>query len=391
MIHVRNLLTPTFGTASAIARFIPWIWREIMLLGKWTERANNGDSGWGSGNYLATYSDLYVDPAYPHIVKTAGGSFTGHDNRILTLVDPVNDANNVLANIRVVIDSQTIKLQEPCVPKSWVTASGLTGRIHNCGQTVPLTAGAWTVLESPVGPTPFQIRLTCYSALVYKVDCYPLGDYTTTGYVTAAYTHDRTSVDERAARLNADIDGERFMIFGHYNTTTVVGNHWIGMTGGSLLNTPTADAFPRFLSEIYYGPPASAFYPSVARALGNSVLMLNHLTPPTAISGYVSTPKAWSNASHIDGNNVFYNLNWLYSRGKIATCYPWVVMEDTANGGYLRGQFPFKCASAYWADWRRLDGISPNPTTLRSMGIFMLPHAGIDGCDVMAPLTTLGF
>lgn len=390
MIHVRNLLTPTFGSATSMARFLMWCWREILLLGKWTETANNGDSGWGSGNYLATYSDLVVDPANPCIVTTAGGSFTGHDNRILTLYDPTNDANRVIANIRTVVNSTTIYLQPYCLPKPWVAATGLTGKIHNCGQTVPLTAGAWVVMTAPGGGTPLQVKLNVVANNSMSFAGLPLGDYAGTPHYTATITQDRSTADERAARLNADIDGDLANIFGKYHTTSAVGDVWIGMCCGSLLNAAPGDT-PKFVGEVYYGPASSAFYPSGSRGFGWGLRMIGPGPTYPQIQGYVSTPKAWSNATHVTADNLYYNEQRLWARRRLLVGYPWVIMEDTADGGYWRGQFPWLCANAYWADWRSLDGVSPAPATLRSIGMYALPHAGKLGCDVFAPLATMGF
>ena len=59
MIHVRNVKTPMYGSDGAHYKFSTWFHREVLLAGRWTEVANDGDGAWTS-NYSATYSDLYV-------------------------------------------------------------------------------------------------------------------------------------------------------------------------------------------------------------------------------------------------------------------------------------------------------------------------------------------
>lgn len=387
MINIRNVVTPIYGTTACLYRFLPWFWREALLAARWSEVANDGGAAWNTSNYLATYSDLYVDPANPAIVRTVGGDVSAHAGRILTLTDPTNDANCIIANIRAVINATTLYLNEQCLAKPWVMASGLTGKIHIGGQTSLLTAGtSWTVMQAPGGGTPLQVRIAVSAtANTVTIDCLPKGDYVGAKTYTAAFSQAHTA-DNRAFRMNADISGETFLIWGCDLTAAgVISDYWVGIAGGSLLNPATGDAYPRFLAEIF---SSTGFYSHVSRGLGYAIKMLSHTN--TQVNGYVVTPKMWSGSTNGDVSCLFTDPIKTYSSGKIPVCYPWVWIDDVALGGYPRGQFPFLHVNNTWADWRRLDGVSPAVTTIRSSpGITLLPHGGASGCDIYPPLTAI--
>ena len=387
MIHIRNCATPIYGTTASLYKFLPWLWREALLCARWTEVVNDGGAAWNTSNYLATHTDLFVNPASPAIVKTAAGNVAAHAGKRITLHDPANDANCVIATIRAAIDSSTLYLDEQCLAKPWVTASGLTGKIHIGGQTALLTPGSsWTVMQAPGGGTPLQVRLAVSAtANTVVIDCLPKGDYAGAKTYTAAFSQAHTA-DNRAFRLNADIEGETFLIWGCDLTAAgAVSDYWVGIAGGALLSPATGDVFPKFLAEIF---SVSGFNPYSARGLGYAIKMLGHTN--TQLSGYVCTPKVWSNGTNGDVNSLFSDPNKTYVGGKIPVSYPWVWVDDVALGGYPRGQFPFRNVNSSWTDWRPLDGETPAPTTIHaSTGITLLPHGGVNGCDVYLPLTLL--
>ena len=392
MIHIRNCVTPMSGSESCLYRFIPWIWREVLLLGGWTEIANNGDAAWSvsTNNILEVFTDLYVDPADPTLVKKASGSFnSAHAGRILSLFDATNPANVVMANIISVPSSQTLRLDAWNLGKPWVTASSLTGRVHIGGQTTLLTAGAWSVLQSPVGSPPFQIRITCSStANRVTFDCLPKGDYATTKLYTAAFNQN-ISTDWRALRLNADIDGELFMLWCElFTSASANAGSWYGMAGGSLTDVDVTDLYPRFITECCDGLSVGWYYDN-SRGFCTNLNMLDFTNSP--ITGYVETRKLCSDSS-AGVNSVFrggypYSAYWAKVAGnKLPVVNPWVVLADTVNGGFRRGRLPWKLIHDYWEDWRFMD----SGGLLRSSpGSILLPAAGNLGCDKYAPLTVL--
>jgi len=388
MIHIRNCATPIYGSDSCLYRIIPWIWREALLCARWTERANNADAAW-AGNVIATLTDMYVNQASPGIVRTAGGNVSAHAGRTLTLIDPTNDANCVIANIRSVIDSTTLWLDDWNRAKPWVTASGLTGRIHLTGQTSLLTAGAWAVMEAPVGSPPFQVRITCSStANRITFDCLPKGDYTTTKLYTAAFNQDQAA-NFRALRLNADIDGELFMLWHTPFTSAGANNgYWYGMAGGSLTDVDATDLYPRFITECLV-PQASGWEVGYARSFCTQLNVLSYTD--TQISAYTEHMKAFSDASDVDANQLFSGSRpvaprWRQNNNKLGVAFPYVVTDDAVTGGYRRGKLPWRLVNKNWDSWRRLDTVS----TLRiAQGSLILPHAGLLGCDKYTPLIVL--
>jgi len=383
VIHIRNCATPIYGSDSCLYRFIPWIWREALLCARWTERANNADAAW-AGNVIATLTDMYVNPVSPGIVRTAGGNVSAHAGRTLTLIDPTNYANCVIANIKAVVDSTTLLLDDWNLPKPWVTASGLTGRIHLTGQTTLLTAGAWTVMEAPVGSPPFQVRITCSStANRVTFDCLPKGDYTGAKTYTAAFNHDHTST-LRALRLNADIDGENFMLWHTpFGSTGVNSAVWYGMAGGSLTGAAATDLYPRFITECLIGH-AYAWLTCYTRAFCSQLNMLGFTD--TQITAYVESRKTWSDSVGNDASGIFTGTLQIWNNFKIGAAYPTVVMGDVVAGGYRRGKLPWRLVNVTWEDWRKLDVAA---TMRASQGSIVLPHAGLLGCDKFAPITTL--
>jgi hypothetical protein len=293
----------------------------------------------------------------------------------------------VIATIRAAIDSSTLYLDEQCLAAPWVTASGLVGKIHIGGQSALLTAGtSWTVMQAPGGGTPLQVRISVSAtANTVTIDCLPKGDYAGAKTYTAAFLQAHTA-DNRAYRMNADISGETFCVWGCDLTAAgAISDYWVGIAGGALLSAATGDTYPKFLAEIF---STTGFNSFVARGLGYGIKMLGHTN--TQITGYVITPKMWSGATNGDANCLFTDSVKQYSAGRIPVCYPWVWADDVALGGYPRGRFPFQHVDNSWNDWRRLDGVSPAATTIRaSSGITLLPHGGANGCDMFAPLTAL--
>lgn len=392
MIHIRNCATPIYASDSCMYRFIPWIWREVMLLGGWTEIANNGDAAWSvsSNNILEVFTDLYVDPAYPTLVKKASGSFSSaHAGRILSLFDSTNAANVVMANIISVPDTQTLRLDAWNLGKPWVTASSLTGRVHIGGQTTLLTAGAWTVLQAPGGGTPFQIRITC-SATANRVtfDCLPRGDYSTTKLYTEAFNHDHIST-LRALRINSDIDGELFMLWHTpFYSAGTNNEYWYGMAGGSLDVSEIAptDLYPRFITECL-NPHATGWNSDYSRGFCTQLNMLNFVD--AQLAAYVEQRKAWSDATSNGVWGLFcggYPISnmWKWCHQKVLLAKPWVVMSDVVAGGYRRGRLPWNLVNLNWEDWRTANIVA---TSRFSQGEILLPSAGLLGCDKYAPLT----
>ena len=393
MIHIRNCATPIYGSNRSLYKFIPWIWREAMLLGGWTEIANNGDAAWSvsTNNILEVFTDLYVDPEDPTLVKKASGSFnSAHAGRILSLFDSTNPANVVMANIISVPSSQTLRLDAWNLGKPWVTASSLTGRVHIGGQTTLLAAGAWSVLQAPVGSPPFQIRITCsYTNNRVTFDCLPKGDYATTKLYTAAFNLDLPDTT-RALRINADIDGELFMLWHtpFYSTGVNDDTWYYGMAGGSLTDVDVTDLYPRFITECFAGKSVGWYYDN-SRGFCTNLNMLDFTD--FSITGYVETRKLCSDSS-AGVNSVFrggypYSAYWAKVAGnKLPVVNPWVVLADTVKGGFRRGRLPWKLIHDYWEDWRLMD----SGGLLRSSpGSILLPAAGNLWCDKYAPLSVL--
>jgi hypothetical protein len=392
MIHIRNCVTPFYGATDFGAKFTAWLYREIFLLAGWTEVANNGDAAWAS-NVITTLTDFYVDPASPSLIKTAAGNVSAHVGRIISLRDPNNDANCIMANIRAVAGTDTLILDDYCVTSPWVAASSLTGRIHIGGQSAMLAYGAWTVLQAPGSGNQYQLRLTVsgVTANRFVIDCLPKGDYAGAKTYTAVFNHDYAS-QTRVVRINADIAGDLFMVWNNnYVNTGVDQGAWYGIAGGTLDVSTIAptDLYPRFLTSCLCAY-VNSWNPMTTNGFFNVINMLSYTD--TQISPVLERPKAFSDESaagayDLISGGISVPYGWMTCDAiKVPTIYPWVVMPDVLAGGYRRGKLPFRLINVNWQDWRFMNVLNTRRT---SPGAVLLPSAGSFGIDKYPPITTL--
>ena len=376
MIYIRNVKTPIYGSDSAHYKFSTWFHREALLAGRWTEVANNADAAWAS-NYSSSYSDLYVDASQQGKVFRAAGFSTPPTNSALTLMDPLNDSNCFIANI-IGYDTKTLFINMTSIARPMVSATGLVGKVHVFGQTNLLTAGAWTVLAAPgTEADRFQIRLevgtTANRPWIYA---YPKGDYSTFKSMTGGFTW-AYGITERRSLINADIDGENFMLFdwNGYTSTAINGPYiWCG---GRLTDTPIEDVYPYFIATnsntSWVGTiPGWDWFQW-------QVYMLDQFSKPVA--AYIEGPKYMSDLTYTSG--IWHIDRWFNSYGRTARQYPFVVVDDVQNGGYKRGRFPWRTVHEQWGDWLIADAQGEHRT---APGKLLVDSAGITGCDIYPPL-----
>ncbi len=377
MIHIRNCQTPTDGASSSYYKWSTWMHREALLAGRWTEVANNGDAAWAS-NYSASYSDLVLDPAEPFVVRrAAGGLFsTPPANSALTLVDPVNDANCFIANI-LAYSTTALYLDKRNFAKPHLAASGLVGRVHVYGQTSLLAIGAWTVLAAPgTAPDRFQVRFEVGTTNRPYFNSYPRGDYATTKLISLGFTW-AFDGSERRTMLNADIDGENFMVWNYPKTTASgVPPYTTVWAGGRLTDTAVGDEYPLFITANANTSTWGVTTPPWDWCQSWPLMMLGRFGEQ--VTGYLENLKYFSNTDYT--GSLFHVANWYIQRGFFARQYPRAWMGDVGSGGFPRGRFPWRSIHESWVDWMPTDDLG---TTRAAPGKMMIANGGLEGCDLL--------
>jgi hypothetical protein len=184
---------------------------------------------------------------------------------------------------------------------------------------------------------------------------------------------------ERRSIVNADIDGENFVLFdwNGYTTATIAGPYiWCG---GRLTDTPAEDTHPLFIAA-----NANASWAGTTPAWDWSqwqIYMLDFTDKPLAAA--IEVVKYMSDLTYATGG-IWHKAGWRENADRrTARQYPFVVAGDVPSGGCRRGRFPWKSIHEQWKDWLTVD-ISGGHRT--APGKMLVDSAGLVGCDAQPPL-----
>ncbi len=336
-VHVRNLQLPTASSAGATSNRA-WYLREALLAGRWTENSNNGDAAWASAlNLLVSVAagpnGFAVDATKPREIYSPSGVFLPtHVDAVITLLAN-NDQNRGLWKIVAVLDANHALIDAAgWFPQGWITETGIAARVTT-GTGLALTAGAWVLMDSPVGYN-VQIRIGYTDSSNVYLYARPRGKLADATEIAGASLG---CYYMQYQRLNCCIDGSSALFFTFQHSSNS-GLDFISMAlTGYLLDADAADVNPYFVLAV--NNAGTSFTP----LYNISIRMLDSVL--AQIECYATTLKIGTGkdigTAGVDLYNVFSRRLLNGSPGYAAMRSPWVVLNNTAGvGACVRGRLP---------------------------------------------------
>lgn len=349
-IFVRNVWARHYGGYNEfVGRVAGFMLRELFLAGRWQIIEEGADSGW-TANYLLELTDAAVTAAEPLKVTSTTGGFSSSHVGYAVSIDAVNDDIQGMYNIKGVIDSNTIVLDERTRKPTWPTdESGMTLRMYNAANTDEL-AQTYFVAQAPAASgSNLQIYVTVDNSgnRIY-VKAYPRGDYGGAAAVTSEFSTNFNYC--YITRFNAYFtDPAADPFYGQIFFYQTDGSYWYVMTFGHFSNTLAGDTDPGFVQVI-----GDWDY------LSNEPAMYGLNEAGTPVTYYPAFYKRWE--SDDDSTKRESQTNTIrINGGKQKLFRPIVVAQGDSDGSFIRGIDPRTyCHSnigiydAFGADWWRM-------------------------------------
>jgi hypothetical protein len=340
-IHIRNLRVATTGAGSTfIERGHFWMLREMFDIGRWDEDALDSDSQWTSASNVlldkgvnSGTADLAVAAADAMQISSATGGFdAAHEGHMISLFAS-NDANRSIYNISRVLDSNNLLVDERTRAGNWADETGIAGRIHKASDGDPFPGSAnYIVMGAPTASgRSIQIHFTHDGGVNFYFVAYPEGDYGGTAYATDQLTQFFAS-GVNAIRYNAffsdALSTEFYALLYFYDS--VLGD-WRRVMVGELSDVGSGDDYPGF---IHSGLGTDM----LAGTFGEHIIYMLNETH-TAIESY---PTFYKDSVGRDADNMRERQGTAkkISGGKAKVFRPLVITENSANGGFMRGNIP---------------------------------------------------
>lgn len=328
----RNVLVPLATTSGWGPHLAIWWFREMMLIGKWTENSNNADAAWSSAlNILATVAagpnGFQVAAASPRIVYSPSGVFTSSMVGAVLSLFAANDQNRGMWRIKVYLNANYVEVDDLSFsPYGWLDESGIQARV-TVGNGLQLGAGAWSLMDAPVGSN-LQTRLIHTDTSNANAGVRPkgkLGTLTEVGGSTNLSYYYTTRM-----RLNFCFDGVQSLMYylENYNSP-----QWTGMLFvGHLLDVDAADTNPGF----FFGTA------NMAAVLPWNIPMATLNSVDAAIVAYPTTIKKYLADDDSESYETKFPRRLVNGRpGFAALRSPWVCLDNTAIvGACVRGRLP---------------------------------------------------
>lgn len=321
-IHVRNLRIPDVVYPNGGSALLIYM-RELLLLAKWTEQSNDGDTAWpdaGSPNLIATATDLQVDPLSPRVVTSSSSPFTSAMVGDTLTLFAANDQNRSIWRITAYIDANNIEVDVlGFTPFNWVLESGITGRVVNL--TSALTPVTAQCLMNAPAPNNMQARIAHEGYTIQSFYVRPKGQVPLATETATISTDDRDDLKHVMHMIAQD---ENALIWWSTEDTNFKFVMW-----GGLIDADTADTDPNFI--------LAAFGTGI-RLGSYSMRMLDGADADIAV--YPTMPKVdWAKSA---SQNFFaYFTSRQANNGKALLRSPWVCLADVATvGACVRGRIP---------------------------------------------------
>lgn len=368
-VHIRNVRVEGDGGHLHAEQIGLWMHREMFELGHWQQIDIDADAAWASAsNILVSLIDFSVLTANIMQVTSVVGGFTAAHEGLMLSLFASDDSNRGMYNIRRVIDSNTLLVDERTRAGNWSSdESGITGRIHKASTGLAFTGtGSYFVVQAPAASGHnLQLHYTHDGYDNVFVKAYPHGDYAGAALATSQVSLNRAYQD--ISRYNAffcDAGAPEFYaaIYEYYDGV------WYRTVTGLLTDVAVGDPDPAFL---HYG---NAFDLLADEPI---LQMLNELNTQTNFyPTFYKKIRDQNEDSKRESQLLAKKMN-----GNLAKVFrPLVIGANSANGGFMRGNTPHEFANQWYAD----DGFG---TSRWKMGNHtLMPRDGVDDIKPMATL-----
>lgn len=347
-IHIRNVRLDDGGSSSThIDRQFLWMLWEIFLLGRWQEIDKTVSTVWTDpANVLldkgidSGTADLAVLSANSHQITSASGGFDAglHEGKIISLY-ATDDSNRGMYNIRRVIDANTILVDVRTRGATWVDESSMSGRIHVGSSGAPFSSTEYFVMQAPAASgRNLQVHISHNSTTSLFVTGYPKGDWLTLKTATTTETIDIV-YNGSIYRWNAFLaDAAASEFYAHiyaYDNTDI----WRRIIVGELTDVAVGDTDPGFVHT-------NVVWSSLDD--NGEHQMINEFDVPIECF-----PAFYKRARALDEENKReQQLAARKINGGLAKVFrPIVLAEDTADGGFVRGNVPYEFCNYHYTDF----------------------------------------
>lgn len=345
-MHVRNLRAAWAGNYNSPEVYM-FILREALLAAGWQIIDDQSLPAYTDpANVLLELTDVELDSAKATEVYSVTGGFTaGMEGKAITIYTDLTAAgqtNRGVYNIKRVIDTNTLLIDQRCRTAAWADQTGVSVKIHNCGTGVFLGHSRTLVYQPPVASgINVQYRTTISSDGQYHYEyCYPLGNYGGGNTVTASHLFMWTynSLDMRFNICLSDGNESHFRnIWYCYNSAG-----WRGGCFGKLSQAAAGD--PAFFVQRLVDQSQSYTW---ATGMEHDIKMINELG--AQINGAIMYYKDGLNVN-ISACRERQSLAKLINGTRAKTFRPLVLMENSPEGGFVRGVMPQEFKHASWPD-----------------------------------------
>lgn len=355
---VRNLRGPTFAAYYLTCNNMALYYRELLLLGGWSE-ITNSDGGvpggaWASTllvNELGGVSGFSVAAANPTRIYSSAGVFTAamQTNECAIFLKASTTQNRVAGRIIRYIDANNVEIDpDSAPPNGWINEGGfgtyVPGRISS-PKTATLIPTAWVLLQAPSGNN--RALLTYQSSSIFRLQVQPKGGAADATTIPAAGI-DIGSYANYKVVFNAVLEDPNALIysFGDYTNTY---NYFTLF--GELDQAAAGDSDPGFIQGSGTFAAVNAWMYPMYMLSGNPV--------STQITAYPTVVK-WYPNQNVNTGGPFFSKQWILqngSPGKAALRTPLVVLDNVVNfGACLRGSMPLiRYADINFEVWRPID------------------------------------
>lgn len=329
-MHIRNVWSDAEGSNNDGGSTVLFLLREMFRISDWVEDYLDADPAW-SGNVILSLADVAVSAVTATQVTSATGGFTSsHIGKVLVLEG--NDSNRGMYNIRNVLDTNTLLIDERCRTASWTTESGITARIVDPSDNV-ITNSKHTVWREPtIG---LQVDFWAVDDDIY-LQMYPKGDYLTTPN-PCAVTSLSVQYSSSPSRFNAYLSDPTASYFFCYFSFYHYGQ-WGSACWGELGDVAVGDNYPGFTQVLCETGDWSIAPKYALRMLNDVDSQMN------AYSYFYKRALGYAFADWRDRELLAQKING----GRAKRYRPQVLLLDTVSGQYMRGVHPMEFVHIGW-------------------------------------------
>jgi hypothetical protein len=302
----------------------------MFRVSDWVEDHQDADPGW-SANVILSFTDAAVSAATATQVTSATGGFLdSHIGKVLVLEG--NDDNRGMYNIRNVLDSNTLLIDERCRTASWTTETGITARVVDPSDT-QISNDTHIVWREPT--LGLQVDFWSNNDEIYA-QMYPKGDYLTTPNPCGQLSLD-LQYSNSQSRFNGYL-GDPAASYYHCMFAFYRYGNWHSMCWGELGDVAVGDDHPGFMQvtcgDNYWG-----------RASRSAMKMLNNVdSQMDAYPYFYKQALGYSFEDWRDRELLAQKING----GRAKRFRPQVILLDTASGQYIRGVHPAEFVHIGW-------------------------------------------